>query len=337
MKRCSKCGEVKPATTEHFNRLKGGLQSWCKECKRADHLRNKEHRNQQAMDRYYRLHPKAELPEGFKRCCRCGVIKPSTLEHFGLLRKTKDGFKHQCRECVKAYYESNKHDILRRNKERYEANKEKVLEGCRLYRLRNAEQRDNYNKRYYAANRDAVLAACRRYKAKHQQQRQAKDRDYYKRNSEKIKSMAKEYYAANKDALRANRAVYAREWNTSEHGRCLKRLYQHRRNNLKRGLMSTLTAEQWEECLIYFDHSCAYCGDKEVVLHQEHVLPVLEGGPYTRQNIIPACPSCNSSKGAKSPESWYESRDFYDQKRHKKIQAWMGVCQKRGYLQLAMC
>lgn len=163
MKRCSKCGEVKPATTEYFNRLKGGLQSWCKECKRADHLRNKEHRNQQAMDRYYRLHPKAELPEGFKRCCRCGVIKPSTLEHFGLLRKTKDGFKHQCRECVKAYYESNKHDILRRNKGRYEANKEKVLEGCRLYRLRNAEQRDNYNKRYYAENSDRIKARVTEY------------------------------------------------------------------------------------------------------------------------------------------------------------------------------
>jgi 5-methylcytosine-specific restriction endonuclease McrA len=37
-KKCSKCGEVKPATSEHFNQEKSapdGLQRWCKSCQSA--------------------------------------------------------------------------------------------------------------------------------------------------------------------------------------------------------------------------------------------------------------------------------------------------------------
>ena len=33
MKKCTKCGEEKPATTKFFPKKKNGLYSWCKVCK----------------------------------------------------------------------------------------------------------------------------------------------------------------------------------------------------------------------------------------------------------------------------------------------------------------
>lgn len=59
LKRCSKCGESKPATTEYFHRDKtmpGGLHPWCKGCRakqvRANYEANSERIKQYNRDRY---------------------------------------------------------------------------------------------------------------------------------------------------------------------------------------------------------------------------------------------------------------------------------------------
>jgi 5-methylcytosine-specific restriction endonuclease McrA len=44
--------------------------------------------------------------------------------------------------------------------------------------------------------------------------------------------------------------------------------------------------------------------DRNTVLHQEHHIPVAKGGGYTPNNILPACQSCNLSKGSRDPVEW---------------------------------
>ncbi len=66
-------------------------------------------------------------------------------------------------------------------------------------------------------------------------------------------------------------------------------------------LPRTLTVAEWTETLRYFDHRCAYCGRRRQ-LHQDHLIPVVQGGPYTKSNIVPACISCNSRKGGRTPD-----------------------------------
>jgi 5-methylcytosine-specific restriction endonuclease McrA len=64
------------------------------------------------------------------------------------------------------------------------------------------------------------------------------------------------------------------------------------------------TKEDWQKALEYFDNSCAYCNEKRDDLQQDHFVPVNDGGTYTPDNIVPACPPCNSSKQKIDPFEW---------------------------------
>jgi hypothetical protein len=51
---------------------------------------------------------------------------------------------------------------------------------------------------------------------------------------------------------------------------------------------------------------CAYCG--KIATQVDHVIPHKQGGPTTLGNGIPACTSCNASKGAQNVTDWLLSR-----------------------------
>ena len=64
------------------------------------------------------------------------------------------------------------------------------------------------------------------------------------------------------------------------------------------GTRHDLTLEQWQETLDYFDHKCAYCGEREYEVI-EHYLHVRIAGT-TVSNCVPACFSCNALKDAQN-------------------------------------
>lgn len=49
-------------------------------------------------------------------------------------------------------------------------------------------------------------------------------------------------------------------------------------------------------------YACAYCGAHAT--HLDHVDPLSKGGGDIEANIVPACASCNLSKGAKTLAEW---------------------------------
>jgi 5-methylcytosine-specific restriction endonuclease McrA len=70
-----------------------------------------------------------------------------------------------------------------------------------------------------------------------------------------------------------------------------------RRRAMKRGLPDTLTRTEWEAIKAAYGNRCAYCGKKQKhSLTQDHVVPLSKRGGTIRENIVPACKSCNSSK-----------------------------------------
>lgn len=114
---------------------------------------------------------------------------------------------------------------------------------------------------------------------------------------------------------KANR-WYFKQWNQDHpEGRIIVR---QRRIARKRALPATLTKAQWDAVKAVFDGKCCYCG-RDGPLHQDHYIPVSKGGEYTHNNIVPACQSCNCSKGNKDAVQWFREQLFYTLKQERMI------------------
>lgn len=86
-----------------------------------------------------------------------------------------------------------------------------------------------------------------------------------------------------------------------------KRSAQHYRERVRWATIGVddLTEVQWLAIKAAYRYRCAYCG-KRKALTQDHIVPVSHGGEHTASNIVPACQSCNSSKGARLPRVSYQ-------------------------------
>jgi len=90
-----------------------------------------------------------------------------------------------------------------------------------------------------------------------------------------------------------------------------------------------LTEREWNLACVTFDQSCAYCGaskntpDKEKFmlgdLTKDHVIALNKGGEYRRENVVPACGLCNSSKSDANMTDWYQAQAFFSLVRLQKI------------------
>ena len=113
-KKCTKCGEEKPATPEYFNRTtrtKSGLISQCKSCKNKYFKENPEYYKKyreenrekvKAQSKKYR----EENPEYHKK-------------HYAKNRE-------KLKACFKKYHEENREKVKVRVKKYYQENKEKI-------------------------------------------------------------------------------------------------------------------------------------------------------------------------------------------------------------------
>ena len=89
-----------------------------------------------------------------------------------------------------------------------------------------------------------------------------------------------------------------------------------------------ITEGEWDNCKIYFNYECVYCGitedEAEKIynnkLHKDHAI---HDGANDLSNCIPACKSCNSKKHNFELEEWYKSDENFSQKRLEKIQSWL--------------
>lgn len=154
-----------------------------------------------------------------------------------------------------------------------------------------------YSKTYWKAHKEQLHKRHKLYRSKHK---------------ESVLQRTKVWLVNNKDRKRETDAIWRKN-----HPDVTKCICQTRRAR-KAGLARTLTSAQWKHILDEFNNTCAYCGE-EKPLHQEHFVPVLSGGEYTHDNIIPSCGSCNTSKGAKDFFAWYSKFSCYDKQREKKL------------------
>lgn len=163
MKKCSKCGEIKPFTSEYFvvrKEARSGLRGTCKDCVNEKgkkyYEKNKDKISENAHVRYLNNTEK--------------ILKQS--------REYYSKNKEQHAESVKKYYDKNKEYLLLKSKEYYEKNKDRCKELKKAWRCKNKESislksKEYYNQnkekiaerraRYYLENRDKIIPKLRKY------------------------------------------------------------------------------------------------------------------------------------------------------------------------------
>lgn len=87
----------------------------------------------------------------------------------------------------------------------------------------------------------------------------------------------------------------------------------------RHGGESELTEREWQSAIRYFNKSCCYCGKPLDNPTKDHIKPISKGGRMVRENILPCCLECNSSKKDLDMLSWYQKQDFYDPSRLQRI------------------
>ena len=88
-----------------------------------------------------------------------------------------------------------------------------------------------------------------------------------------------------------------------------------------------LTDAQWAALLEAWQ-GCAYCGAIDRSLQRDCVLPISRGGRYTLRNVVPACASCNASKGNDEVTGWLRRKRLDERRfleRHGQILAALAV------------
>jgi 5-methylcytosine-specific restriction endonuclease McrA len=160
--------------------------------------------------------------------------------------------------------------------------------------------------------RDGLHTMCRSCKA-------AYDAEYRARTVEKRRAYFADYYRVNAERLKA--ATRDQQQRNRVAMRPLKRAATNRRRARERELEATFTETEWAECKAHFG-GCAYCGATGKV-EQDHFVPLTLGGHYRRDNIVPACRSCNPSKGNRAFAEWYPRQVFYSPEREAAILSYL--------------
>lgn len=147
-----------------------------------------------------------------------------------------------------------------------------------------------YAERYKTPEARARRAAQTRERRKRPEVRaraRITDAEYRAKNPEKRRSYSQtEKY----------RKHYRDRIKTPE-GRERNRIVQaNRRARIRHGQDGSFTQTEWEAIKAAFGDSCAYCLTTGVPLEIEHMQPLVNGGAHSRDNIVPACSTCNKSK-----------------------------------------
>lgn len=225
-----------------------------------------------------------------KRCNKCGNLFPMTSEFWHSNKREKDGLCRTCKACAIArarqWNADNKARASQRAKQYYAEHSEQIKQRVTGYAREHAEQVKAYHAEYHQRNKA---------------EQNAKMREHRRNNRAANDKRVREWVAAHPD----RRKEIANRYGKTPKGTAART----RRRARERGLPYTFTAQEWQMCLRYWHHRCAYCGEHKP-LSADHFIPLVSPDcPGTvARNMLPACKSCNSSKQHRDPVEWLTER-----------------------------
>lgn len=306
LKRCTKCGRELPSNLYFFASFgTRGLHYQCKECEGNKfgwgRITNTELNN-----------------DGLKYCSTCDRILPLNEFYFNKSNgryNIKTGYQSNCKECKNMSFglsSINSYKEFFNIKEGY-----KICTNCMI------EFPDNSEYFFAKSYREFGSTQCKKC---------IKGTEYG--NQHPNVSLKSELNDGEKFCTMCHTKLSNDEiiWlsNSPLCDKCYKKINKYRyqkRKTKKNGGTCDLTIYEWEYTLLYFNNLCSYCGisDNECWdkyhkhLAQEHIIPLIKGGHFTKLNIIPSCPSCNASKGTKTLDEFFSLRKDFTYERYQKI------------------
>lgn len=154
-----------------------------------------------------------------------------------------------------------------------------------------AARRSALNRRRREADPQADRDKVNAWAAANLEKKRASARESYARHAEKRRAEALARHYKNREAVLARRKA-EREANPEKH-----RARNHARRKHGAG---ALNPGEWDQILTDFNKACAYCHQQIDRLEFEHMTPISRGGVTVRDNIVPACPTCNRRKKARN-------------------------------------
>ena len=147
------------------------------------------------------------------------------------------------------------------------------------------------------------LEMRRRWRLKNKDRINLKARNAWYTDGGALKERAQKWKSENKE----HRKLYNREY--CKENRDKIKIYMHNANVRRRAItrLGKITKAEWLALVAAFDYCCAYC-TKRVSLTIDHVVPLIMGGEHSIDNVLPACVSCNCSKGGKNLLVWMVSK-----------------------------
>lgn len=260
-----------------------------------------------------------------QRCLRCQVRNPATHLFFPKDSRQSKGVRSVCKKCTHARTRWLHHNNPKRKeyKRQYRKKKAKeIAEYQKKYYQENKERLDEWKRTYNQENKEAIAEQKKAYRLKNAEKISSQRKKHYKENRERILEERKKYYEENIEHIKRYREQYIKE------GRARGSDYRKRVRRLEvfNNLPADFTAEEWEEALEFFDYLCCYCGLKsDGTLEQDHFIPLSKMGSYTKDNIVPACKSCNSSKHAQDFQKWYRKHKHYSPKREHLVLSYIEI------------
>ena len=235
-----------------------------------------------------------------KVCLKCGQELP--LVSFSRDKSRKDGLHPYCKGCWKAYRSANLEKLRKHEREYGASRKEERRIKNRVYYQRNSEHLIANQRAYYAETRNVRQETARQYYRDHREECKAYKREhwplFYANHRDKSLAWSRQWYQRNKERRRHQNKMWARA-----HPEAVKAIIERRRATLQNAEINDLTYKEWETILREYGYRCAYCF-LSGPLSMDHIIPLSKGGDHTADNVVPACRSCNSSKGDKSLWAW---------------------------------
>ena len=178
-------------------------------------------------------------------------------------------------------------------------NPESISKSMKKWRGVNLE----YSKKYYERNKEHIAKRAKEWHKNNREKILKRQKMFYQENHEKLLEQKKRWRENNPEYKREYKRdkmnEYNRKYLKTEKGKANQQRGNAKRQARERKIINTLTSQEWLDILKEYNYRCTYCGkefDENNLPTKDHVIPISKGGHNTKENIVPACKSCNSKK-----------------------------------------